>query len=163
MDAKNEKNPTTTERTSDRELVVTRTINGPARLVFEAWTKPELFQRWWVPKSMPITLLSCAMDVRVGGKYRLTFSFPGSEPVDFFGTYLEVVPHSRLAWTNEEAGEAGQVTTATFEERAGKTLVVVHDLYPSKAALDEAIATGSTGGLSETLEQLNEVVVSLGA
>jgi len=161
MDAKNEKNPTTTERTSDRELVVTRTIAGPARLVFEAWTKPELFQRWWVPKSMPITLLSCAMDVRVGGKYRLTFSFPGSEPVDFFGTYLEVVPHSRLAWTNEEAGEAGQVTTATFEERAGKTLVVVHDLYPSKAALDEAIATGSTGGLSETLEQLNEVVVSL--
>jgi len=163
MDAKNEKNPTTTERTSDRELVVTRTINGPARLVFEAWTKPELFQRWWVPKSMPITLLSCAMDVRVGGKYRLTFSFPGSEPVDFFGTYLEVVPHSRLAWTNEEAGEAGQVTTATFEEQAGRTLVVVHDLYPSKAALDEAIATGSTGGLSETLEQLNEVVVSLGA
>jgi uncharacterized protein YndB with AHSA1/START domain len=163
MDARSEKNPTTTERTSDRELVVTRTINGPARLVFEAWTKPELFQRWWVPKSMPITLLSCAMDVRVGGKYRLTFSFPGSEPVDFFGTYLEVVPHSRLAWTNEEAGEAGQGTTATFEERAGKTLVVVHDLYPSKAALDEAIATGSTGGLSETLEQLNDVVVSLGA
>ena len=163
MDAKNEKNPTTTERTSDRELVVTRTIAGPARLVFEAWTKPELFQRWWVPKSMPITLLSCAMDVRVGGKYRLTFSFPGSEPVDFFGTYLEVVPHSRLAWTNEEAGEAGQVTTATFEEQAGRTLVVVHDLYPSKAALDEAIATGSTGGLSETLEQLNEVVVGLGA
>jgi len=163
MDARSEKNPTTTERTSDRELVVTRTINGPARLVFEAWTKPELFQRWWVPQSMPITLLSCAMDVRVGGKYRLTFSFPGSEPVDFFGTYLEVVPYSRLAWTNEEAGEAGQVTTVTFEERAGSTLVVVHDLYPSKSALDEAIASGSTGGLSETLEQLNEVVVSLGA
>jgi uncharacterized protein YndB with AHSA1/START domain len=161
MDAKSEKNPTTTERTSDRELTVTRTINGTARLVFEAWTKPELFQRWWVPKSAPITLVSCAMDVRVGGKYRLTFTFQGSDPVDFFGTYLEVVPHSRLAWTNEEAGDAGQVTTVTFEEKAQKTLVTVRDLYPSKAALDEAIASGSTGGLSETLEQLNELVVSL--
>src|SRR5512134_3771677 len=148
------KNPTTTERKSDRELVVTRTFNGPARIVFEAWTKPELFKRWWVPKSTGMSLLSCEMDVRVGGTYRLVFSHAGSE-MAFFGTYLEVTPHSRLVWTNEEGGDAGQVTTVTFEEGAGKTLLVMHDLYPSKEALDNAIASGATGGAPAQFEQLD--------
>ena len=170
MDARREsepapaKNLTTTERTSDRELVVTRTFNGPARIVFEAWTRPELFKRWWVPKSIGMSLLSCEMDVRAGGTYRLVFrhdAFP--EPMAFFGRYLEVTPHSRLVWTNDEGGEDGAVTTVTFEERGGKTLVVVRDLYPSKKALDEAIASGSTGGLSETFEQLQELLDTLGA
>ena len=156
------KNPTTVERTSEREVVVTRTINGPARLVFEAWTKPELFKQWWVPKSMGMSLLSCEMDVRVGGKYRLVFRHPAApEPMAFFGTYLEVIPSSRLAWSNEEAGDAGQVTTVTFEEKAGKTLVVLRDLYPSKEALDAGI--GSTDGLPETFEQLDALVATLGA
>jgi uncharacterized protein YndB with AHSA1/START domain len=158
------KNPTTTKRTSDRELVVTRTFNAQARIVFEAWTKPELFKRWWVPKSTGMSLLSCEMDVRVGGTYRLVFrhdAFP--EPMAFFGRYLEVTPHSRLVWTNEEGGEDGSVTTVTFEERGAETLVVVHDLYPSKEALDGAIASASTGGLSEQFEQLDELLVSLGA
>jgi uncharacterized protein YndB with AHSA1/START domain len=165
MDARKEseltpmKNRTTVERKSERELVVTRTINGPARIVFEAWTTPELFKRWWVPKSMGMTLLSCDMDVRVGGKYRLAFSHGGSE-MAFYGTYLEVTPHSRLVWTNEEGGDAGQVTTVTFEERSGKTLVVLHDLYPSKEALDAGM--GSTDGMPETFEQLDELVVTLG-
>ncbi len=159
------KNPTTTERTSDRELVVTRTFNGPARIVFEAWTRPELFKRWWVPKSTGMSLLSCEMDVRVGGTYRLVFrhdAFP--EPMAFFGKYLDVTPHSRLAWTNEE-GEGGgqQVTTVTFEERGAETSVVVHDLYPSKEALDGAIASGSTGGFSEQFEQLDQLLVTLDA
>jgi uncharacterized protein YndB with AHSA1/START domain len=170
MDARREseatpmKNPTTTERTSDRELVVTRTINGPARIVFEAWTRPELFKRWWVPKSTGMALLSCEMDVRVGGTYRLVFrhdAFP--EPMAFFGKYLEVTPHSRLVWTNEEGGEGGVVTTVTFEERGAETLVVVHDLYASKAALDGAIASESTGGFSEQFEQLDELLAPLGA
>ena len=170
MDARREseptpmKNLTTTERKSDRELVVTRTFNGPARIVFEAWTRPELFKRWWVPKSIGMSLLSCEMDVRAGGTYRLVFrhdAFP--EPMAFFGRYLEVTPHSRLVWTNDEGGEDGAVTTVTFEERGGKTLVVVRDLYPSKKALDEAIASGSTGGLSETFEQLQELLDTLGA
>src|SRR5687768_9439405 len=154
-------NPTTSERTSDRELVVTRTLNGPARLVFEAWTRPELFKRWWVPKSTGMSLLSCEMDVRVGGTYRLVFrhdAFP--EPMAFFGRYLEVTPHSRLVWTNEEGGEDVTVTTVTFEERGAETLVVVHDLYPSKEALDGAIASGSTGGFSEQFEQLDELLVT---
>ena len=158
------KNPTTTERKSDRELVVTRTFNGPARIVFEAWTKPELFKRWWVPKSTGMVLLSCEMDVRVGGTYRLVFRHDGfPEPMAFFGRYIEVTPHSRLVWTNEEEEGGGQVTTVTFEEKGGKTLLVVHDLYPSKDALDAAIASESTGGFSEQFEQLDELLVPLGA
>ena len=170
MDARKEieptpmKNRTTVERKSERELVTTRTFNGPARIVFQAWTTPELFQRWWVPKSFGLTLLSYEADFRVGGRYRLVFSHPAApEPVAFFGTYLEVTPHSRLVWTNEEGGESGQVTTVTFEERGGQTLLVVRDLYPSKEALDGAIASGSTGGFSETFEQLDELLVTLGA
>jgi uncharacterized protein YndB with AHSA1/START domain len=157
------KNPTTAERKSERELVVTRTINGPARIVFEAFTKPELFKRWWVPKSLGLTLLSCELDVRVGGTYRLVFSHNGSE-MAFFGRYNEVTPHSRLAWTNDEGGEDGAVTTVTFEEKGGKTLLVMIDLYPSKEALDAAIASGSTaGGMSEQFDQLDELLVTLGA
>ena len=170
MDARREseptpmKNPTTAERKSERELVVTRTINGPARIVFEAWTKPELFKRWWVPKSFGLSLLSFEADVRVGGRYRLVFAGQGaSEPMAFYGRYIEVTPHSRLVWTNEEGDDGGQVTTVTFEEQGGKTLLVIHELYPSKEALDGAIASGSTGWMDETFEQLDELVVTLGA
>ena len=166
MDARREsepapmKNRTTVERKSEREIVTTRTFNGPARIVFEAWTKPELFKRWWVPKSMGMSLLSCEMDVRVGGKYRLVFAHEASESA-FFGTYKEVTPHSRLVWTNEESDE-GPVTTVTFEERDGKTLLVMRDLYPSKEALDAA-GTGSADATVETFAQLDELLVTLGA
>jgi uncharacterized protein YndB with AHSA1/START domain len=154
------KSRTTVERKSDREVVVTRTVNGPARLVFEAFTKPELFRRWWVPKSMGMTLLSCELDPRVGGKYRLVFDH-SPEPVAFFGTYLEVKPYSRLAWTNEEGGEGGPVTTVTFEEKGGRTLVVVHERHPSKEALDAA-GTGAAEAMNETFDQLDELLVTLG-
>ena len=158
------KNRTTVERKSERELVVTRTFNGPARIVFEAWTRPELFKQWWVSKSFGLSVLSCEMDVRVGGRYRLVFSHPAApKPMEFFGRYLDVTPHSRLVWTNEEGGDGGQVTTVTFEERGGKTLLIMHDLYPSKEALDGAIASGSTGGMGETFEQLDELLAALGA
>ena len=157
-------NRTMVERKSDRELVVTRTFNGPARIVFEAWTKAELFKRWWVPKSFGLTLLSCEMDVRVGGTYRLVFGHPASEqPMAFFGRYLEVVPPTRLVWTNDEGEDGGAVTTVTFEECGGKTLAVMHDLYPSKEALDEAIVSGSTSGFGETFTQLDELLVTLDA
>jgi len=155
------KNRTTVERTSDREVVVTRTINGPARIVFEAFTKAELLKRWWVPKSMGMTLLSCEVDARVGGKYRLVFDH-SPEPAAFFGTYVEVKPYSRLAWTNEEGGEGGPVTTVTFEETGGKTVVVLHERYPSKEALDAA-GTGAADAMGETFDQLDELVVTLGA
>ena len=149
---------TTVQRKSDRELVVTRTFDAPARLVFEAWTKAELFRRWWVPKSYGLTLLSCEMDVRVGGQYRLAFLHEGST-MEFFGTYLEVTPPSRLVWTNEEDG--GQtVTTVTFEEKGGQTLVVMSELYPSKEALDAA-GTGAADATHETFAQLDELLATL--
>lgn len=147
------------ERKSDRELVVTRTFNGPARIVFEAWTTPELFIRWWLPKSMGMSLRSYEMDVRVGGKYRLEFEPDG---MAFFGTYLEVTPHSRLVWTNEEGGEGGPVTTVTFEEQRGKTLLVMHELHSSKEALDAA-GTGAADATVETFAQLDELLLTLGA
>jgi len=151
-------NPSTVERKSERELVVKRTINGPARIVFEAFVRPELFRQWWVPKSFGLTLLSCELDVRVGGRYRLVFSHEGSE-MAFFGRYIEVIPDSRIVWTNDEGDDGGAVTTVSFEERDGKTLVVIHDLYPSKEALE---ASGSMGAMDETLDQLDELVGTLG-
>jgi uncharacterized protein YndB with AHSA1/START domain len=153
------KNRTTVERTSERELVVTRTFNAPARIVFEAWTKPELFKRWWVPKSIGVSLLSCEMDVRTGGTYRLVFANDPT-PMEFFGRYIEVTEPSRIVWTNDEGDEGGPVTTVTFEEKAGQTLLVMHDLYPSKEALD---ASGSTDAMPETLDQLDDLLVTLGA
>ena len=153
-------NQTNAVRKSERELVSSRIINWPSRLVFEAWTNPELFQMWWVPKSAPITLVSCEMDVRTGGTYRLVFS-AGGQSMAFFGKYLEVTPSSRLVWTNDEGGvDAATITTVTFEEVNGTTLVIVHDRYPSKEALDDAIATGSSGAMPEQLEQLEQVIVN---
>ena len=156
------KNRTTVERESDREVVVTRTINGPARVVFEAFSKAELLERWWVPRSMGMTLLSCEVDARVGGTYRLVFDYGGPEPAAFFGTYVEVEPYSRLAWTNDEGGEGGPVTTVTFEEKAGKTLVVLRETYPSKEALDAA-GTGAQDAMHETFAQLDELLAELAA
>lgn len=151
------KNPTTVERTSERELVVTRAFDAPTRIVFEAWTNPELFTRWWLPKSMGMSLRSCEMDVRVGGSYRLAFEPDG---MAFFGTYLEVNPPSRLVWTNEEGGEGGPVTTVTFEDKGGKTLVVLRELHPSKEALDAA-GTGAADAMVETFSQLDELLLTL--
>ena len=163
-DSTSVKNRTAVERKSERELVVTRTFNGPARIVFEAWTKPELFRKWWAPKSFGLSFLACEVDARVGGTYRMVFSHAAaSKPLEFFGRYLDVTPHSRLVWTNDEGGEGGAVTTVTFEERGPETLIVMHDLYPSKEALDAAIGSGSTSGFSETFEQLDELLISLGA
>jgi uncharacterized protein YndB with AHSA1/START domain len=153
------KNETKAERKSDRELVVTRMVDAPARLVWRAWTEVELFRRWWVPKSFPITLLACTWEARVGGKYELVFQ-AGDQQMKFFGTFLEVVPTTRMVWTNEEGGDGGAVSTLTLEEQDGKTRVVVHDLYPSKAALDEAIASGSTSGMPEQLAQLEIFVTT---
>jgi uncharacterized protein YndB with AHSA1/START domain len=159
-EAASNKNQTTVERTSDRELVVTRTVNGPAHLVWEAWTKADLFRQWWVPRSYGMNLLACEMDARVGGGYRLVFKHEDST-MEFFGKYLEVTPPSRLVWTNEEGDGGVTVSTVTFEEIAGKTLVVLRDLYPSKEALDAQ--SGSTGAMPEAFDQLDELLASLGS
>jgi uncharacterized protein YndB with AHSA1/START domain len=166
MDASNESAPlrgrTNLERTSDLELVITRSFDAPARIVFEAWSKPELFKRWWAPKSMGVPLRSCEMDVRTGGKYRLEFGHDAENTWIFYGKYLEVVPPSRIVWTNDE-GEEGAVTTVTFEEREGKTWLVLRDVYPTKAALDEAMTSGSTGGYEEQFAQLDAFLAEASA
>ena len=154
---------TTVQKKSDREVVVTRTFDAPARLVFEAWSRPELFKKWWVPRSMGMTLRSCELDVRTGGKYRLVFGDDPANTMAFFGKYLEVVPNKRIVWTNEESGDEGSsVTTVTFEERDGKTLLVMSELYPTKEALDAA-GTGAADATTETFEQLDELLATLGA
>jgi uncharacterized protein YndB with AHSA1/START domain len=146
------------ERTSDRELIATRNFDAPSRLVFEAWTKPELMMQWWTPKSFGISFVSCEIDARTGGSYRFVFSHPDfDQPMAFFGRYIEVIPPTRIVWTNEE-DQDGAVTTVTFEEKDGKTLVTVHDLYPSKDALDAAIASGSTGAWPEQFEELDNLL-----
>jgi uncharacterized protein YndB with AHSA1/START domain len=153
---------TTIERTSELDLVVTRTIEGPPEVVFEAWTDAELFRQWWVPASLGLKLLSCEIDARVGGGYRLTFDTGTAEPMAFFGRYLEVTPPTRLAWTNEEGDDGTVVTTVTFEDHGAGTRLVIHDRYPSKEALDAAMASGATGWNAETFDQLDELLVKLG-
>lgn len=153
------KNRTTVEQTSEREIVVTRTFNAPARIVFKAWTTPELFMQWWLPKSMGMSLLSCEMDVRTGGKYVLVFG-PASQPTKFYGRYVDVTPPSRLVWTNDES-DSGAVTTVTFEEKGDQTLLVLHELYPSKEAFEAE--HGMEDVMGETFAQLDELLVTLGA
>lgn len=147
---------TTVERTSDREFVVTRRFDAPVRMVYDAWSRAELFQLWWVPASSPVPLIACEMDVRTGGGYRLTFGREGEEPMAFFGQYLEVVPEQRIVWTNEE-GDEGQVTTVTFAESDGGTEVVVRELYPSKEAF-EASYVGMEDALPDQLDQLDALL-----
>ncbi|MEO6298129.1 MAG: SRPBCC family protein [Paracoccaceae bacterium] len=160
--SESEANRTVTERKSERELVVTRTFDGPARLIFAAWTTPALLMRWWAPKSTGATLVSCEADVRAGGRYRFEFAHPSApQTMTFFGKYLEVIPNARIVWTNEESA-AGAVSTLTFEERGGKTLLALQEVYPSKEVLDEAIQ-GMEGGVCEQYDQLDVLLVTLAA
>jgi len=161
MEERGSSGRTTVERRSERELVVTRTFDAPARLVFDAWTRPELFKLWWTPKSAPVPLLSCEMDVRTGGGYHLAFGHDAANAMAFFGKYLDVSPPSRVVWTNEES-DAAAVTTVTFEENDGRTLLVLQELYPSKVAREEAFV-GMEGATSAQFEQLDELLVTLGA
>ncbi|MBP2448057.1 SRPBCC family protein [Rhizobium leguminosarum] len=155
------RNRTSVERRGDRELLVTRTFDAPPSTVYRAWSQPELFQRWWVPKSASgILLVSCEMDVCTGGKYRLEFGAGGSDTMAFYGKYLEVVPNERIVWTNDE-GEEGAITTVTFEDQGGSTLLIFHEVYPSKEALEEALQ-GSAAALPEQLVQLDELLSSIG-
>jgi uncharacterized protein YndB with AHSA1/START domain len=155
------KDRTEVERISECELVVTRIFKAPVKLVFDAWTKPELFKLWWAPKSSGVPLLSCEMDVRTGGGYRVAFGHDAANSMAFFGKYLEVSPPSRLVWTNEESDDAA-VTTVTFEETDGETLLVLRELYPSKEALDGAFV-GMEDAMPEQFEQLDELLVTLAA
>ncbi len=147
---------TTVERKSDRELVIKRAFDAPPRIVFEAFTNAELFKQWWLPRSMGMVLRSCELDARVEGQYRLVFE---PEGMAFFGTYLEVTPPSRLVWTNEEGGDDASVTTVTFDEMDGKTLLTIHELHPTKESLEDGL--GAAEAMHETFAQLDEVLAGL--
>jgi uncharacterized protein YndB with AHSA1/START domain len=152
---------TRTDRRSDREVVVTRIFDAPARLVFQAWTTPELLMRWWTPKSFGITFISCEADVRPGGTYRFVMGHPSfDQPMAFVGRYLEVDPPRCLVWTNEE-NEEGSVTTVTFEEKDGRTYLMLSDVYATKAALDEAMVQGGIGAFPEQFEALDGLLQTL--
>jgi uncharacterized protein YndB with AHSA1/START domain len=151
-------NRTTVDRTSDREIVVTRTFDAPARLVFDACTKPELFMRWWAPRSMGMVLRSCEMDARTGGKYRLEFGQDASSAFAFFGKYVEVIPNQRIVWTNDESDD-GAVTTVTFEERGGQTLLTLSELYPSREALEAE--HGAEDAMAEQFDQLDHLLLTV--
>jgi uncharacterized protein YndB with AHSA1/START domain len=154
-------NRTAVERKGDRELVITRIFNAPPNAVYRAWSQAELFQRWWFPKSVSgVSLVSCEMDVRTGGKYRLEFAAGGPDTMSFYGKYLEVVPNERIVWTNDE-DEEGAITTVTFEDLGGKTRLTFHEAYPSKEALEEALQ-GSAAALPEQLAQLDELISEIG-
>ena len=157
------KNVTTVERLGARELVVKRKFNATARAVFDAWTQPEFLERWWAPRSRGVTLFSCEADVRVGGRYRYAFGRDPQKPMVFSGTYKEVDAPSRVVCTQVfeqmPAGEA--IITATFDERHGKTELVLHQLFPSKEALDGALSSDMEAGMRETFEQLEELVGAL--
>ena len=154
-------NRTQVERKGDRELVVTRMFNAPPATVYRAWSEAELFRRWWMPQSVTgVALVACAMDVRTGGTYRLEFGTDGGDAMAFHGKYLDVVPNARIVWTNDE-DEAGAITTVTFEDRDGMTLLRFHELYPSREALEEALQ-GSAAGLPEQLDQLDAMLPDIG-
>lgn len=150
---------TKVERASERELVITRTFNAPPRIVYAAWTRADLFRQWWAPKSSGVPMIACEMDVRTGGGYSVTFGHDAASGRTFFGKYIEVVPETRLVWTNDE-GEDGAVTTVTFEGRGDKTLLVMRERYPSKEALDESFI-GMEGGTPEQFAQLDELLETL--
>lgn len=154
---RDQRNPVTVQQPSDRELVVTRAFDAPAHLVFRAWTAPELFRQWWVPKSLGMALESLEMDARTGGSYRLDF---GNGAV-FFGTYLEVTPSSRLVWTNEEGGQSASTTTVTLEDRGETTVVTVSELFVSKEAFEAG--AGASEALEQTFGQLDDLLGELAA
>lgn len=151
---------TAVERRSDRELVVTRRFAAPIHLVYRAWADPALFRQWWIPRSYGMTLVSCEMDIRKGGTYRLEIGHPASDqPMAFFGTYLEVVPDERLVWTNEESPE-GAITTVTFATVDGLTEVSISNLFPSAQALEQELESGACDGTRESLGQLESFLQS---
>ncbi|MGA7329822.1 MAG: SRPBCC family protein [Rhodomicrobium sp.] len=158
------RNETIVERSADRELVVIRTFNAPVHIVFDAWTKPELLKRWWAPKSFGVSLFECESDLRVGGAYRYAFGRDPKHPEVFSGRYVEVNSPSRLVLTQvyERMSDAGEaVVTATFEESQGRTRLTLHQLFPSKEALEGALASGMELGMRVTLDQLDALVASM--
>ena len=157
-------NQTSMELVGDREIVIARTFNGPARIVFDAWTKPELVRLWWAPKSRGVSVVGCDADVRVGGNYRYVLRPATGDEIAFSGKYTEVTPHSRLVYTQifEPMAGAGEViVTVTFDERDGKTTVTSRLLYESVEDRDGHLQSGMESGMRESIDRLGELLTTL--
>lgn len=163
-------NQTSMELKGDREIVIARTFNGPPRIVFDAWTRPELVRRWWAPDSRRVVVTACDADLRAGGTYRYVLRLEKTgHQFAFSGRYTEVTPHSRLVYTElfePDAGGANPgdiplIVTVTFTGRDGKTDLVSHSLCPSPEVRDAILASGMEHGMRETMDQLDLLVASL--
>ena len=144
---------------TDRDVVVTRTIDAPARIVFEAWSKPEHIKRWFGPAPYPVTMAE--MDFRVGGRYRFAMTDPkGRQMTPFGGEYLEIIPNEKIVFTDafELPGAEEMVMTVTFDEQDGKTTVTVRTTFANLAQKATHVGAGMVEGLSLALEQLDTLV-----
>jgi uncharacterized protein YndB with AHSA1/START domain len=154
------------DRRSDLELVVSRVFDAPARIVYTAFTKPEHMKRWWAPKGFGVVMYECDIDLRVGGKFRYVFGREGEPKMAFSGEFTEVVPNQKIVSTQlfEQMPQAGiAIVTATFTEIDGATTLELLQTFPTKAALDGAVATGMTDGMKLTFQQLAALCAELAA
>jgi uncharacterized protein YndB with AHSA1/START domain len=156
-------NDTVMRLEGDREIVISRTFNAPARLVFDAVTKPELLKRWWAPKSLGVALVQCDADVRPGGTYRYVMQKGNGPLMAFSGTYREESPPARLVYDEifEPMAALGSAhVSVTFEEHDGKTRYVMRSVYASKQARDGVVASGMEKGMRESMDQLEALVMA---
>ena len=150
------------EAIADREVVITRTYDAPARLLFEAWSKPEHLMKWFGPVGWPLTL--CEVDFRKGGRWRFAMTgSSGQQNTPFGGVYLDIVPNRKIVFDNafEEPGSRKMIMTVTFEEADGRTTLTWHTLFESVAMKDEYVGMGIEAGAGSGLDQLADVVAGL--
>jgi uncharacterized protein YndB with AHSA1/START domain len=146
----------------DREVIITRTYDAPARLLFVAWSKPEHLMKWFGPVGWPLTL--CEVDFRMGGRFRFAMTGPsGRQDTPFGGEYLEIVPHRKIVFDNafEAPGAEKMITTVTFDEKDGRTTLTHHTLFASVAMKNEYVGMGFVQGVGSGFDQLAAVVATM--
>jgi uncharacterized protein YndB with AHSA1/START domain len=147
----------------DREMVMTREFAAPRRLVFDAWTQPELLTRWFGIDYNGWRFAACEVDLRIGGAYRFEWRKAPSGVMVIHGVYREVTAPERTVYTECVSWFPGEaVNTAEFVEREGLTRLTITTVFDSAAARDGALASGMEEGLSVQLATLDDVLATLG-
>ncbi len=146
------------ELASDTQIRMTRMLNAPRALVFETLTKPEHIRQWWGPRSM--TMVSCEVDLRVGGAWRFVQRDPDGGEYAFRGEYREISPPDRLTYTFEFEEMPGHVSVEDIflTEAAGKTTLVNVVTYASREERDAVIESGMESGARESMDRLEELL-----
>jgi uncharacterized protein YndB with AHSA1/START domain len=150
------------EPIADRTVVISRVYDAPARLLFQAWSRPEYLAKWFGPKGWPITL--CEVDFRVGGRVRMAMTgSSGVQNTPFGGTYLEIVPDRKIVFDNgfESPGAEKMIMTVTFDESGGRTTLTLSTLFASIAMRNEHMGLGFEQGTNSALDQLVDVVAAM--